>query len=231
MDYYTMDALLLAGGSGRRFGAKQNKVYLEWQGKPLLQYSLDVLGASPRIRGILLVIRPEDEDAARGVLKAAKLEDRVRLIYGGPTRSASVAEGLKAVGAEAVLIQDGARPGLKAAYIEACAKALQEGAGDLDGCAIAVLSRDTVKITDEAGQVLSTTPRARTWLVQTPQAFRTEALRCAHALYGTDPDVTDDCMLIERAGGHIRLLPGEYGNIKLTVPEDRIWLENGRKEK
>ena len=119
-----------------------------------------------------------------------------------------------------VLIHDGARPLVTERMLEDCLAALEEA----DGATIATPSRDTVKLADEEGYAEATTDRSRTWLVQTPQAFYREELLALHRALGDGPErgqITDDCMLLERAGRRVKLVPGRRENIKITTPEDR----------
>ena len=80
-------------------------------------------------------------------------------------------------------------------------------------------------LADAAGVVVQTTRRADTWIVQTPQCFHREALLEGHRLAAGDPEITDDCMLLERMGRPVKLVEGDYTNIKVTTAEDRILAE------
>lgn len=219
-----VSAIVVAGGSGSRYGGTLNKVYLPIKGKAAISYSLEALLKHPRTAEIILVYRKEDETEAAKVLTACEKDPAVRLLSvpGGATRAESVRRGLALCTQDVVIVQDAARPALKQAYIDGCLKAMEE----YPGAAVAVPSRDTVKLTDENGVVISTTERARTWLVQTPQCFRREALAEGHRRFGSDPDVTDDCMLLEKMGLRVKLVPGDEGNVKITRPgdEDRVEL-------
>lgn len=119
-----------------------------------------------------------------------------------------------------MLIHDGARPLVTDQMLEDCLAALEEA----DGATIATPSRDTVKLADEEGCAEATTDRSRTWLIQTPQAFYREELLALHRALGDGPErgqITDDCMLLERAGRRVKLVPGSCRNLKITTPEDR----------
>ena len=100
--------------------------------------------------------------------------------------------------------------------LEDCLAALEEA----DGATIATPSRDTVKLADEEGYAEATTDRSRTWLIQTPQAFYREELLAMHRALGDGPErgqITDDCMLLERAGRRVKLVPGCCRNLKTTA--------------
>ena len=81
-------------------------------------------------------------------------------------------------------------------------------------------SKDTIKICDEEGKVIETTNRNNTWIVQTPQCFNRGVLLYCHNKHLNDEDITDDCMLLEREGFTIKMVEGDYSNIKLTTTED-----------
>lgn len=205
-------AILLAGGSGTRFGGGLNKVYREAGGKPILQYSLEVLDAHPLVDELVLVVKPEEREMAE------EWNGRKPVIYtaGGATRQESVYHGLLASHGQLVLIHDSARPLIRPLYITACLEAMEEW----PGVSIAVPSKDTVKLTDDRGQVMKTTRRANTWLIQTPQCFHRDILLAAHEAHRDNPEITDDCMLLEAAGQPVKLLEGDYTNIKVTTAED-----------
>lgn len=218
-------AILLAGGSGRRFGGSRNKVYVPVQGIPLLEYSRRVLEECPMVDDLILVSRPEDEKEIRGLAEACRKP--VRLVWGGATRQESVCHALTAGCGEIALIQDGARPMLRHEYVMECVEAMAE----CPGASMAVRSKDTIKLTDENGWVRCTTRRADTWLVQTPQCFHRDVLLEGHRRYAGDPEITDDCMLLERMGQPVKLLEGDYTNIKVTTAEDLLLAENFLRER
>ena len=87
------------------------------------------------------------------------------------------------------------------------------------GVTIGVKSKDTIKITDDNGIVESTTKRSNTWIIQTPQCFDRKILLDLHEKY-KDSIVTDDCMLLEKDGYKVKIIEGDYTNIKLTTYED-----------
>ena len=81
-------------------------------------------------------------------------------------------------------------------------------------------SKDTIKISDDNNIVTATTERKNTWIVQTPQCFRREILLKAHEKFKNNQTITDDCMLIELLGKQVKLIEGDYTNIKITTPDD-----------
>ncbi len=217
-----MSAILLAGGSGSRFGGEINKVLVPLDGKPVLAWSLEALLAHPLIGEVIVVYRREDETAVGDLLGSYRnTEKPLLMVPGGATRQASVRAGLSLCQLPFVAVQDGARPRLEARFLYACREALET----VCGAAAAVPSKDTVKITDENGLVMSTTVRSRTWLMQTPQCFRRDIFAGLHEKYRERQDLTDDCMLLELEGLPVKLVEGSYRNIKLTTAEDLALLE------
>ncbi|MCD8148578.1 MAG: 2-C-methyl-D-erythritol 4-phosphate cytidylyltransferase, partial [Clostridiales bacterium] len=154
-----------------------------------------------------------DVAGSEGIQKEAK---PVTYTVGGVTRAESVRRGLAASAGEIVLIHDGARPMIRDSYVTHCVEAM----ADFPGATMAVRSKDTIKLGDDRDVVTATTERPHTWVVQTPQCFRRKVLEEAHERYGSDPGITDDCMLLELCGQDVKLVEGDYTNIKVTTPED-----------
>ena len=131
-----ISAILLAGGSGSRFGGERNKVYENLGGKPVLLWSLDVLLAHPAVSEVVIAVRKGEEEGAAEVLGAAEnpAAKPVFSVFGGITRTASVHNALDRTKGEIVLVHDGARPFLRREDIDACIGAME----DVPGAAIAV---------------------------------------------------------------------------------------------
>jgi 2-C-methyl-D-erythritol 4-phosphate cytidylyltransferase len=201
-------AIVLAGGRGTRMGAAvPDKVWADLGGIPVIAHSLRAFAAAPSITQIVLVARPETARVA------GALAPEARVVLGGDRRRDSVAAGLAAIETEIVLIHDGARPLLDLETIETGVRLARE-----HGAAVPVVPvRDTIKRVKD-GRVVESPPRAELFAALTPQCFRTELLRRAHA--GSDDDATDDCVLVERLGHPIVAYPGSPRNIKITLPDD-----------
>lgn len=232
MEQAKFGAVLLAAGNSTRMGGSRSKVLEELGGRPALCRSLEVLDRCPLIGEICLVCR--EQDRADMLPLTSGLATPVQVVPGGAQRQDSVEQGVEALTGpwEYVAIHDGARPLVTEEVLAAvCRDAMAYGAATA-----AVPSKDTCKLADEAGFVAATPARDRLWAVQTPQAFSLalyrEALGKARA---AGQSYTDDCQLIEAAGGSVKLTMGDYRNIKLTTPEDllaaRAYLggEGGRK--
>lgn len=200
-------AILLAAGRGSRFGAR--KQFLEVAGTRVVDRS--VHGAHDVVDAVVLVL-PEGERWDGPPVHA--------VVAGGAERSDSVRAGLAAIPeeAEVIVVHDAARPLASRDLWRAVIEAVQAGA---DAAIPGVPVADTVKRVD-AGRVLETVERHDLVAVQTPQAFRAEVLRRAHAAGG---DATDDAGLVERAGGTVVVVPGEARNRKVTDRDDLVVLE------
>ena len=219
MEQAKFGAVLLAAGNSTRMGGGRSKVLEELGGRPALCRSLEVLDRCPLIGEICLVCR--EQDRADMLPLTSGLATPVRVVPGGAQRQDSVEQGVEALTGpwEYVAIHDGARPLVTDEVLAAvCRDAMAHGAATA-----AVPSKDTCKLADEAGFVAATPARDRLWAVQTPQAFSLalyrEALGKARA---AGQSYTDDCQLIEAAGGSVKLTMGDYRNIKLTTPEDLL---------
>jgi 2-C-methyl-D-erythritol 4-phosphate cytidylyltransferase len=215
----TIWSVVVAGGAGTRFGSLKQFALLA--GRPVLSWSVD---ACRRVsEGVVLVVPAGRADDAFGA-------DAV--VEGGSTRSASVRQGLAAVppDAEVVVVHDAARPLAAPRLFDAVLDALVPG---VDGALPGLPLTDTVKRVvgvdgDEMdgavlGDVAATVERAGLVVVQTPQAFRADVLRRAHAAGG---DGTDDASLVEALGATVRVVWGDAANVKLTAPADLAYADH-----
>jgi 2-C-methyl-D-erythritol 4-phosphate cytidylyltransferase len=204
-------AVVVAGGSGTRFGRPKQFALLA--GRPVVAWS--VAACRPAAAGVVLVLPEGSLDRDFGA-------DAV--VAGGPTRSASVRNGLAAVPPDAavVVVHDAARPLAGPALFLSVLAALDDPS--VAGAVCAVPVTDTLKRVDRAtGAVAGTVDRGDLVAVQTPQAFRAGILRRAHA--GGD-DATDDAVLVEGLGATVRAVPGDPRNVKLTTPADLAFAEH-----
>jgi 2-C-methyl-D-erythritol 4-phosphate cytidylyltransferase len=227
-------ALIVAAGRGERLGAEGPKALVELAGRPLVQWSVDVLHAVPAIERIVVAL-PPGTAAPTGTVG----------VPGGAVRSQSVRNALAATGAgwDPVLVHDAARPLLTAALVERVLAALE---GGVDGAIAAAPVTDTVKRVQRsdagvasgagesspgvgetspahgrAGIVRETLDRSELWAVQTPQVFRRAILE--RALDVSDEvlaQATDDAWLVERIGGAVRIVEAERENLKVTTELD-----------
>src|SRR3954471_11573764 len=196
--------VLPAAGSGERLGASGPKAFALCGGRPLLDWSLDVLES---VCDRVVVAVP------------AGYEDGVDRVVGGASRSASVRAALAAAPEATIsVVHDAARPLLSRELVERCIAALDEG---FDGAVAAAPVSDTIKEADSGGRVVRTLERSKLWAIQTPQVFRADVLRRALDV----PDevlaaATDDASLVEAAGGSVRVVEAPADNLKVTRPVD-----------
>ena len=202
-------------------GAGSNKQYLLLDGIPILAHTIRVFQESPCIEGIFVVTPEQEIPFCRSEVVQRYGFSKVRAIVpGGKERQNSVLNGLNAMqGAgpdDLVLIHDGVRPFVTADIIKKAADAAHE----FGGAVVAVPVKDTVKVARD-GIIAQTPPREELWLAQTPQAFRFGLIRAAHARAEAEGFLgTDDASLMERQGWPLRIVMGDYRNIKITTPED-----------
>lgn len=219
-------ALIPAAGMGKRMGAGSNKQYLLLDGVPILAHTIRVFEQAPFIAGIY-VISPEQEIpfCQSEVVERYGFSKVRAIVAGGTERQHSVRNGLDAMEQvreeDLVLIHDGVRPFVPVDVLQKAAAAADE----FGGAVVAVPVKDTVKVA-RAGIITDTPPREQLWLAQTPQAFRYGLIRTAYARAAADGFLgTDDASLLERQGWQLRIVMGDYRNIKITTPEDMVLAE------
>lgn len=201
-------------------GAGTSKQYLELAGRPVLARTLQVFEQHPLVDSITLIV-PQEEIlfCEKAIVAAGGFHKVTSVVAGGAERQDSVYRGLQACGATAddlILVHDGARPLLGSGVIDRIVDALrQHGA-----CLAAVPVKDTVKEVRD-GCVVNTPDRETLWLAQTPQGFRYDLIRTAHERAAEQGvRATDDAQLAEWAGATVRVVQGDYSNLKITTPED-----------
>lgn len=215
-------ALLLAAGSGERLGAALPKAFVSLAGRPLLQWSLEVLAGSAQIEQVVIAA-PASFDVPRA---GVPLPAKAVCVQGGAVRSASVRRGLAAAqvtGDGLVLVHDAARPLVSARLVE---ETLRVAAGEgIDAAIAACPVTDTIKRAADGGGgppvVQETLDRSGLWAVQTPQVFRRTALeRALDVPEDVLAQATDDAWLMERAGGRVAIVASGGENVKVTTPPD-----------
>jgi 2-C-methyl-D-erythritol 4-phosphate cytidylyltransferase len=191
-----------AAGRGERLGGELPKAFAACAGRPLIDWSLDVLALV--CDRVVVAVPPGHETGP----------DRVT---GGASRSESVRAALAAAPeATVAVVHDAARPLVTRELVEACIAAIGDG---VEGAVAAVPVRDTIKEAGDDGRVVRTLDRARLWAIQTPQVFVADALR--RALEAGDlAAATDDASLVEAQGGVIRVVEAPPENIKVTSRVD-----------
>ncbi len=210
-------AIIVAAGGGSRMGGDLPKQFLPLGGRPLLDRTLSAFTASPRVDGVVLSLPPslsnEVKESYRSVAKI------IAVVDGGAERQDSVRNALAAVPEETeiILVHDAVRPFVSERLLGRCVDLAQE-----HGAVVPVVPvRDTVKQWDRAEKTLSTRDRSEIMLAQTPQGFRAGILRDAYRKAQEEGrQGTDDASLVEETRVPVIPIPGEEGNIKITIPED-----------
>jgi len=199
-------AVIAAGGNSVRFGG--NKLLAPLAGKPVILRTLDAFKKASGICEIIIVAKRES------FAEIAALCEGVTVITGGNSRGESVLNGINAINAAdgIVAVHDAARPLVKPELIDRVIAA----AAEYGAAVAAVKIRDTVKEVND-GFIAATYDREKLYAAQTPQAFDLRLYREAAA---KGVDVTDDSTLFERIGVKVKIIGGDYGNIKITSPED-----------
>jgi 2-C-methyl-D-erythritol 4-phosphate cytidylyltransferase len=214
----TVTAVVVAAGPGSRLGAGQPKAFVDLAGVPLFVRALQAV-AVPSVSDAVIVVPPGSTERAATLLARHASPCPVRVVEGGAERQDSVRSGLDAVtGAELVLIHDSARPFVSEEVVEAAIEAASRHGAAI----VAVPATDTIKHVHPDGWIESTPPRDRLWLAQTPQIFRTETIRAAHARSASGP-ATDDAVLVEALGTRVHVVRGNPENRKITTPDDLRW--------
>ncbi len=210
--------LIPAAGSGARFGATVPKQYAEMGGRPMLFHAVRALAAHPAIEVVFVVLAVDDRHFA--TYDWSMFGTRVAPLFcGGPTRRASVHNGLIAAANtidpdDWVLVHDAARPCLDS---DTLTRLIDTLASDAVGGILAVPVADTLKRAGDDARIVGTEPREGLWQAQTPQMFRHGVL--LHAL-GAAGDVTDEAAAVEAIGLAPRLVTGSARNLKVTFPEE-----------
>ena len=215
IDNKTVTAIILAAGNSTRFGKHRNKNFEILNAKAVLAYSLEAFCKNKYVDSIIIAVKECEIQEVKNIINGQLLNKKVEIIIGGNTRKQSVYNCIKKTDSNIVIIHDGARPLIKQEYITNCIEEMK----NFKGVTIGIKSKDTIKITDKNNIVINTTNRNNTWIIQTPQCFDKTTLLEVHEKY-KDNSATDDCSLLEKAGYQIRVISGDYSNIKITTSED-----------
>ena len=221
IDGKKISAVITAAGNGLRMKSDRAKPYIELKGKKILEICLDTIVSLEEIDQIIVVIRKDDENYLKDIIK--KYDKKISYVFGKQTRELSTYEGLKAVdkNSKLVLTHDGVRLFASKELFEK----VIENSKEYKAVISAVKSKDTVKIVDKDLLVKNTPLRKEVYNVQTPQAFDKELILSYYKKYiQSDFTITDDSQLFEIFSEEkIKVVEGEYSNIKMTTPEDLIF--------
>ena len=222
-----LTVIVPAAGAGKRMGFGKNKAFITIRDIPLLVLCMKMLAETGMVRRVIVVTRAWEITETEWMLR--EYQDRFpgiswQVTAGGRERQDSVANGLALVTDESgyVAVHDGARP---FAGTEVFARTFAR-AKECGAAIAAVPLKDTVKIVDARGLVVSTPDRSSLCAVQTPQIFEINVLRKGYDFLKEHPvAVTDDASLVEASGHPVAVAEGSYENIKVTTPEDLLLAE------
>jgi 2-C-methyl-D-erythritol 4-phosphate cytidylyltransferase len=217
----TAAAIILAAGRGTRMGPAADKVFADLAGRPVLAWTLLAFQRAAAIDRIVVATRPDCLARVAEIAGAAGIAKPLAVVVGGERRQDSVAAGLAALDAavEVVSVHDAARPLVRPDEIDDGVRlARQHGAVVLGAPVV-----DTIKRVGADGRIVDTPARSELVAALTPQTFRVDLLRRAHAASGGD--ATDDAALVERLGAPVHVHPGSRRNLKITTPDDLIVAE------
>jgi len=210
-------AIIVAAGKSERMGAGTDKAFLSLVSKPVVAWSLLAFERAPEIDRIVLVVRKDQQIAAKAVVKMFGISKIQAIVAGGNRRQDSVLAGLSACDADTryVLIHDGARPCITPDVISEMAKLVKR----IPALAIGRKMTDSVKRIEKGLTVSKSEDRDKLWAVQTPQAFQMRVIRSAYAKIGK-AEVSDDCQAVELAGEQVKVFESHKPNLKITTVED-----------
>lgn len=199
---------------------KDSKLLLKINGKTVLERSINAFLNISDVDEVIVVARERDIPAFSDILT----DERVSFVVGGDTRQQSVMNALDVIDdCKLIIIHDGARPLIKSEDIENTIRAAKEN----KAAAVGVFVKDTVKVVDKNGFVVSTPDRSTLFAVQTPQIFDFELYKnAAQNAREKGLDFTDDCQLVESFNQKVKTVVGSYSNIKITTPDDIVLAEN-----
>jgi 2-C-methyl-D-erythritol 4-phosphate cytidylyltransferase/2-C-methyl-D-erythritol 2,4-cyclodiphosphate synthase len=207
-------ALVVAAGSGQRFGSEIPKQYLPLAGRPVIRHALETFAGHPGIDAVRVVLNPDHRPLYDEAVTGLAL---LPPVAGGASRQESVLNGLESLAAlqpDHVLIHDAARPFVTAGIIDRTLATLATSPAAL----VAVPVTDTLKRATEQ-TVTATVDRRDLWRAQTPQGFRYAEILAAHRR-SAGAALTDDAAVAEAAGLTVSLVMGADDNFKITTAED-----------
>lgn len=223
-----VSVIIVAAGSGRRFGYERNKLFFPLCGKPVLAHTLAHVFEASSVQEVVIVHAERDLPEIQSLVESLHPSVPVQYAIGGAEREDSVYNGLIATSEDCdiVMVHDGARPYAGPEWFDNALPAMKEA----NAAIYAIPVKDTVKMKERAdakgAQFVKTLDRSRLVAVQTPQIFRRSVLLKAHQYANAHHlSSTDDASLVEAIGEKIVLLQGEERNHKVTTMADVPILE------
>ncbi len=214
-------AIIAAGGSGSRMKGGKNKLFIEIQGRSILEMTLDVFEKSDVVHEMIISAPINDIPAIQNIINKIKYKKISAIVEGGATRQLSVYNALQKLPTNTgiVVIHDAARPFITEEILMNSVNEAKVEKAVIVGMPV----KDTIKVVGDDRLVSNTPDRETLWQVQTPQVFAYDLIMAAHhkaAALGIF--ATDDAGLVERLGAKVLMIEGSYDNIKITTPEDLV---------
>lgn len=226
--YKQISVVIVAAGSSNRMGTKENKIFLDLCGNSVIERTISAFIDIPEIFEIILVTKKEFFDSINNIIKRFPLN--IKIVEGGSSREESTFNGLLNVCDKSnfVICHDGARPLVSKENILNVISELDNYKAVITG----VKAKDTMKIVSSNLEVVSTPDRRSLYNIQTPQAFDKKVIIDGYKkFFEEDNFVTDDSSVVEKLNVRVKLVEGDYSNIKITTIEDiyhaRLLLERG----
>lgn len=210
-------AIIVAAGNSTRMGCGMSKQFIPLMGKPAVGYTLRAFEDANTISEVVVVCRESDISRMKEIAETENCKKIKSYVFGGATRSESVCAGIMAASecATHFAIHDGARALILPEDIDHVVSV----AFECRAAALAVPVTDTIKVVGTQGYIVSTPDRSTLRGAQTPQVFEKE-LYLSALESNKDKDFTDDCALVETQGARVKVVIGDYTNIKITTPQD-----------
>ncbi len=215
---FTVSAIIVAGGSGARFGGERPKQLALLGDRPILSRTISVFENLDFVDEIVTLLPPDWLDIIEAEAVAPFGFKKTRCSEGGASRTESTRRGLSRSTGDIVLIHDGVRPLVS----PEAARRVTLAAIEFGAALAAAPVRDTLKLVQD-GLARRTVARQNMWQAQTPQGFRREILAAALAEEGAE--ATDDAALAEKMGFAPFIVPSSHNNLKITTPDDLMTAE------
>lgn len=215
-------AVILAGGTGTRFGGNVPKQFLQVGGRRIIEYTIDTFERHPLIDEVAVVCHADHLAEMERIVASNQYSKVKKVLSGGKERyhSSLAALAVYTNDDDCLLFHDAVRPLVTDRIISDCVNALKH----YDAVTVAIPTTDTIYRVDDQQQIIDIPPRSHLRNAQTPQGFRASVIRHAYELALADPAfvTTDDCGVVRRYLPEIpiHVVEGDSCNIKVTYPED-----------
>lgn len=219
MNKIKIQAIIPTAGTGVRLKSSIPKPFVRLKDKPIFIYTLEAIEQCALIDSIIVVAQPECVEDVKDFIEEYHLRKVSAVVAGGKERTDSVFNGLAMLedDTKIVVIHDGARPFITQEVLECSIATCQQERAVIVGVPV----KPTIKRVNSDYIVEETLPRDQLWEIQTPQVFEREVIVEAYKSKNTFT-VTDDASLVEHMGIHVKIINGDYRNIKITTPEDLV---------